>query len=84
MGRKKSGKSKAKPWHKAYSHLNISQLLAGPIPKRLRAIDGAKTRLKRATTVKAAGVERRLIERSLKDIGDVYLRIKKALSDRYV
>lgn len=84
MGRKKTKKSKGKLWHKAYAHLNIPQLLAGPIPKRLRAINGAKTRLKRATTVKAAGVERRLIERSLKDIGDVYLRIKKALSDRYV
>lgn len=84
MGRKKTKKSKAKLWLKAYAHLNIPQLLSGQIPKRVRAIHTAKTRLERATTVKAAGVERRLIERNLKDIGEVYLIINTALHHRYV
>lgn len=84
MGRKKTEKSKAKQWRKAYAHLNIPQLIAGQIPKRVRAIDTAKTRLQRATTVKAARVEHRLIERNLKDISEVYLIINTALRHRYV
>lgn len=80
MARKRSRKStNTKPWHKTYTHPNLSQLLHGAIPKRMRAIEGAKARLKGARTAKAANVEYRHIQRNLRAIGDVYSKIKKHL-----
>lgn len=79
--RKKGG---SKPWHSIYVPLNLSQLVVGMIPKRIRAIEGAKARLKVARTVKAAGVEWRHIDTNLSAIDNSYSKIRTALRDGYV
>lgn len=79
MARKKSRKTK--PWHRAYAGFNLSQLVNGAIPKRIRVIDRAKPRFKEARTVKAAAAEYRHIQRNLTAIDDAYSKIKKHLSD---
>lgn len=86
MGRSGKARKKAgsKPWHRIYVSLNLSQLVVGIIPKRIRAIEGAKARLKIARTVKAAGVEWRQIDTNLSAIDDAYSKIRTALRDGYV
>lgn len=86
MGRSSGARKKAriKPWHSVYARLNLPQLFNNVIPKRIRAIDSAKARLKTARTVKAAAVEWQLIETNLTAIDGVYSKIRKALRDGYV
>ncbi|KAG6361055.1 hypothetical protein INS49_009275 [Diaporthe citri] len=81
MGRSSGARKKAniKPWHTPYARLNLSGLVGGVIPKRIRAIEGAKARLKTARTVRAAAVEWRHIDTNLSAIDSVYTKIRTAL-----
>lgn len=83
MGKKK-GKASNKEWHRVYSHLNLAQTFSGKIPKFIRTIQAAKARLRTAKSVKAANVERRLIERRLAEIHVIYDIVRTALLHRYV
>lgn len=86
MGRSKGARKKAgiKPWHSVYVRLNLPGLIVGVIPKRIRAIEGAKARLKIARTVRAAAVEWRHIDTNLSAIDGAYSKIRTALRDGYV
>ncbi|POS70657.1 hypothetical protein DHEL01_v210952 [Diaporthe helianthi] len=80
MGKKKN-KSGIKPWHNQYNQLNLYQLLTGTIPKRIRSIEAAKTRLSMSRSVYTTDVERANIEKSLAAIEDAYSKVRKALTD---
>lgn len=85
MGRSKGARKKTgiKPWHSVYVHLNLPGLVDGVIPKRIRAIEGAKARLKTARSVRAARVEWRHIDTNLWAIECAYSKIRRALRDGY-
>lgn len=86
MGRSKGARKKTgiKPWHSIYVPLNLPGLVVGVIPKRIRAIEGAKARLKTARSVRAARVEWRHIDTNLSAIDSAYSKIRTALRDGYV
>ncbi|KAI7784481.1 hypothetical protein LA080_009980 [Diaporthe eres] len=83
MGRSKGARKKTgiKPWHSIYVPLNLPGLVDGVIPKRIRAIEGAKARLKTARSVRAARVEWRHIDTNLWAIHSAYSKIRTALRD---
>lgn len=86
MGSKKKKRQfkGSKPWHRAYSHLDLTSRLYYTIPKHVRAINAAKERLRGAKTVKAAEAHQGHIKTCLDAVNSIYSRTREALLKGYV